>query len=93
MNQRNKKKSALAEYAEAATFVVTTISVIAAAVFAGTLGALWVLDTGLDRQERHECLTWALYAQKYPNFYLRDFEAEQCEAIGLPVDARIIHTH
>jgi hypothetical protein len=55
------------------------------------IGALFViaLFVGMNRQEVVECDTWAQQASQYPAFYLTQWQADQCAAHHITVNAPV----
>jgi 3D (Asp-Asp-Asp) domain-containing protein len=49
-----------------------------------------VAAVGLDRQEEYECQKWQQWAKDYPLFYLTRWQADQCEAHGIKVEAPVL---
>ena len=45
-----------------------------------------MLQSGLKRAERAECVQWVEISQEYPDFYLTDWQIEQCETLGFDID-------
>lgn len=45
----------------------------------------FMLHTGLQRAEKAECVSWIEQSEEYSNFYLADWQAEQCETLGFDV--------
>ncbi|MBI2010802.1 MAG: hypothetical protein HYS89_01005 [Candidatus Colwellbacteria bacterium] len=43
------------------------------------------IDTALKRQEKAECEAWKIQAEHDPSFYLVGWQADQCEAVGVPM--------
>lgn len=62
-----------------------TVTVIAIA----TLGLMAVYFLAIPRQETADCLKWQQQAQDYPNFYLTQWQADQCKANGISINAPI----
>lgn len=44
---------------------------------------------GLQRQERYECYMWKFQAEEYTDFYLTQWQADQCAAHKIAVNAPI----
>lgn len=44
---------------------------------------------GMDKTERVECYTWQKQAQEFAGFYLLQWQADQCAAQGIAIDAVI----
>lgn len=62
------------------------------AVILGVIGfGLLVLGiaTAVDRSERAECLKWQGEARQYPGYYLTQWQAQQCAAQDIAVDAPV----
>jgi len=47
------------------------------------LGYIFLLNLGLKRQERLECLEWKRQEREYPNFYWTEWQIEQCKRAGI----------
>lgn len=47
------------------------------------------LVKGADRAEAVECYKWQDQAQQYTGFYLLQWQADQCKAQGIDIDAPI----
>jgi len=45
------------------------------------VGFFWVLDEGIKRQERAECLEWQKQAEEIKGFYWTDWQIKQCEEV------------
>jgi len=58
-------------------------AIIICAVLALTLTAVIV---GYNRQEIKECYQWQKQAKQYPNFYLTDWQAKQCQRHNIIID-------
>lgn len=53
----------------------------------------WAIWTGVNKAEKNECLKWKNEAELYrPLYYLTGWQAEQCAAQGIEVDAPVIET-
>lgn len=50
---------------------------------------IYTLDVGMNRQEIVDCNTWKQYAEEYPNFFLTQWQAEQCKAHNIIINAPI----
>jgi len=65
--------------------VVSTVLVI--------IGGVWLLvlfaKAAVESYETKECKQWAEDAEKYPGYYLTQWQADQCEARGVKVNAPI----
>lgn len=48
-----------------------------------------LLNEGLNRSERLECLAWRNYSQQYAGFYLTEWQADQCLAHDITINAPI----
>jgi len=46
---------------------------------------LLVAEKGLEKQERAECLKWQKWAQKYPGFYLTEWQKQQCKRYNIKI--------
>jgi len=44
---------------------------------------LWVLQYGLEKTERAECLQWQEYEKEFASFYWTDWQKEQCGQFGV----------
>lgn len=47
------------------------------------------LNLGMNKSERVDCLKWQDQAKEYPTFYLLQWQADQCKAHNIDVDAPI----
>lgn len=65
----------------------TTLKI--AAIALATIAFAAALNAGLNKQEEVDCYTWQKQAKEYQNFYLTTWQAEQCEAHGIEVDAPV----
>ena len=43
------------------------------------------IDAALRRVEKAECEIWRARAVLHPDFYLLDYEADQCREVGVPM--------
>lgn len=50
---------------------------------------LFVVNYGLQKSEVVDCLKWQKQASESPAFYLLKWQAEQCEAHDIRIDAVI----
>lgn len=64
---------------------ILTLGVIAV-VLMGLIGATIV---GLNRSEASECLKWQDQAAHYPGFYLTEWQARQCAAHNIIINAPV----
>ena len=48
-----------------------------------------IVAKGLDCQEEYECHKWADWAKEYPLFYFTQWQADQCKAHGIEVNAPV----
>jgi len=44
-------------------------------------GFLWVLNEGIKKHERVECLEWRKQAKEFNEFYWADWQIKQCKEI------------
>ncbi len=44
-----------------------------------------ILQTGLNRAEKTECVQWMEIAEENSLFYMLDLQVEQCERLGFDV--------
>lgn len=51
---------------------------------------MYVFAQGVNKHERVECLRWQAEAREFSGYYLTSWQAEQCEAHGVAIDAPII---
>lgn len=58
-------------------------------VFAGIALGSWALMTGTERQAHVDCALWAQQASEYPLFYLVQWQKEECDSIGVTINAPI----
>lgn len=49
----------------------------------------WALLTGIERTEIAECIQWQKEARQFVGYYLTRWQAEQCAAHNIKVDAPI----
>ncbi len=64
--------------------------IITILIVAGLLwGFIAILSSGLEAIEVTECLKWQEMAERFEDFYLLEWEAKQCEAVGVEVIAPI----
>lgn len=68
-------------FLEVAAFVV--LSVI------GVLGLGYVTNVSVNRSEVNDCLTWQQEASQYPKFYLVQWQADQCAAHNITINAPV----
>lgn len=73
---------------------ITKTLIIMVTVSAVMLGLLWCTNTGLAKAERNECMKWQEQAEEdieingdYPHYFLNEWQAEQCEAQKIEVNA------
>lgn len=58
-------------------------------VFAIIVGLLFIsvcyftINYGVNKHEINECLKWKEEAEKYPDYWLTDYQREQCEYHGI----------
>lgn len=62
----------------------TAIAVVAMIVMTG-----YALAAGMDRNETVQCLMWQKQAQEYKNFYLLQWQRDQCNFHKIPVGAYV----
>ncbi len=55
----------------------------------GAILFVFVLNIGMSRSEVVDCLKWQQQAEDYPAFYLLKWQAEQCQAHNIDIDAPI----
>lgn len=58
------------------------------------LVALWLilsLENGLERFEINECNTWKEQAEIYPNYYLLEWQEQQCNRHGIKINAPVAY--
>ena len=65
----------------------TAITIIALA--GAAVGIAAILNTGLDRQAKVDCLQWQSQATQYPGFYLTQWQKDQCDSVGITINAPI----
>lgn len=58
------------------------------------IGALFViiflfLQIGVSRTERTECSFWLENSKKYRDYYLTQWQKDQCDSYGISVDAPV----
>jgi len=46
-------------------------------------GFLWILNEGIKKQERAECLKWLKWSREYKGFYWADWQVKQCKALKI----------
>jgi len=46
-------------------------------------GLFWILDKGLKKQEKAECLKWLKWSKEYPNFYWTRWQVKQCKSLKI----------
>lgn len=59
------------------------------AMLAAVLGLVALAPLAFDRNEEMECKGWQQEAQNNPQFYLLGWQAEQCAAHHITVDAPV----
>jgi len=57
-----------------------------------TVGFMFMLGVGAEKQRKVDCIKWQGWAEEYPDFYLTRLQAAQCEQAGIEVDAPIQKT-
>jgi len=62
---------------------------ITAVVILGAIGSYYALNEGLNRHEITECYQWQQWASEYSEFYLTEWQAQQCEHHGIAVEAPV----
>lgn len=62
-----------------------TIAALALAV----IGTTWVVQVGVDKQARVDCLEWQNQAEQYPKFFLTHWQKEQCDDVGVTINAPV----
>jgi hypothetical protein len=65
------------------TIAITIITIATIAAFS------WALLTGIERSEKAECLQWQKEAKQFAGYYLTKWQAEQCMAHNIKVEAPI----
>lgn len=58
-------------------------------VILGVVLFVFLLNIDMSRAEVVDCLKWQKEAQEYPNYYLLQWQAMQCEAHDISIDAPI----
>lgn len=54
------------------------------------VGSLFAFNAGLSKQEVVECRQWASQAEEFGTaFYLTEWQADQCEAHGIIINATV----
>jgi len=56
------------------------------AVVGGFMLMVYILSVAIDRNARAECLTWQSQAKQFSNYYLTEWQANQCQAVGVSLD-------
>lgn len=51
-----------------------------------------VVGYGVNKTEINECNQWQKMAKDYPDFYLTTWQAQQCIAHGIKVEAPVVKT-
>jgi hypothetical protein len=69
-------------FIEKAIYVLGVIAVIA--------GFVWMLGSGIERQEIKECLKWQKEAGLYKGYYILDWQKLQCDHRGVEVKAEVL---
>lgn len=64
-------------------------AIITLTVIALTVLFFWAIGTGLDRQAKADCETWRNQAVQFRDFYLTQWQADQCKAVGVEVNAPV----
>ena len=65
--------------------IVLLLLIILALIAAA--GLVMVLDIALDKGEAAECAKWTEQAHEYENYYLLEWQYDQCEAVERPLPA------
>lgn len=55
----------------------------------GGAGVFLALDLVEDQRATAECVKWESWAEKYPKFYLTEWQEKQCRAMGIDIDAPV----
>jgi hypothetical protein len=48
------------------------------------IASLMLIKVGMERQQKHECLTWIAESKEYPEYFFTDWQIEQCFPETLP---------
>jgi hypothetical protein len=65
----------------------TTLTIAGIAVAA--LIFAMILNVGIDKSEMADCMKWAGQADAYPAFYLTQWQADQCKAHHIIINATV----
>ena len=49
-----------------------------------------VMITALNIREKEECNTWQSQSRQYTNYFITQWQADQCKAHGIIIDSPII---
>lgn len=71
------------------TQAIKTAAAIAATA-AIAAGFFYALSQGVSKSERAECLKWQSEARQFVGYYLTSWQAAQCAAHGVAIDAPIL---
>ena len=47
------------------------------------------LSICIPKQEKVECFTWQNQAEKYPNYYITNWQNEQCRVHGIIINTEV----
>lgn len=65
------------------TSTVIILSIMAMALF------VWVGDIALNKNAKVECLQWQAQAEEFSQFYIVQWQKEQCDSVGIFVGAPV----
>lgn len=69
------------------TLLITLMSIIA---FIGLLyGTAELMEGGIKTQEIYECNKWQGWAENYNDYYLLEWQNEQCKSHGIQINAPV----
>lgn len=49
----------------------------------------WMIKAAIERSETAECISWKSQSVEYPGFYLTKWQAEQCAARHIQIEAPV----
>lgn len=54
-----------------------------------SLVVLFIINIGVERQEKMECLKWKEEALMFPDYYLENWQIDQCDPYQIKIDASV----
>ncbi len=64
---------------------IVTVCLLAPAI----AGFAWAMVVGENRQERADCIGWSVDAETFDQFFLTQWQKDQCDAQGIKINAPV----